>query len=146
VRVAATATRVLCVLQLALATGVVAASCPPSAASRAALDALARSEWKVDDDRHRQELAVELLDCLASPDPKLRDDLAFVAIQHWARARQLAPATLQTIRTTLVARLTADDPDGFTRPFAALTLAEVARADRVAPFLSADERAALVRS
>ena len=145
-RVAATATRVLCVLQLALATGVVAASCPPSAASRAALDALARSEWKVDDDRHRQELAVELLDCLASPDPKLRDDLAFVAIQHWARARQLAPATLQTIRTTLVARLTADDPDGFARPFAALTLAEVARADRIAPFLSADERAALVRS
>jgi hypothetical protein len=76
----------------------------------------------------------------------LRDDLAFAAIQHWARTRQLAPATLQTIRTTLVARLTADDPDGFARPFAALTLAEVARADRIAPFLSADERAALVRS
>ncbi|HZW72121.1 MAG TPA: DUF2785 domain-containing protein [Caldimonas sp.] len=70
----------------------------------------------------------------------MRDDLAFAAIQHWARTRQLAPATLQTIRTTLVARLTADDPDGFARPFAALTLAEVARADRVAPFLSADER------
>ncbi|MBV9889766.1 MAG: DUF2785 domain-containing protein [Rhizobacter sp.] len=47
---------------------------------------------------------------------------------------------------TLVARLAADDPGGFARPFAALTLAEVVRADRIAPFLRSDERAALVRA
>nr|HET7858150.1 DUF2785 domain-containing protein [Caldimonas sp.] len=129
-----------------LGAAAAAAACPPATADRAALDALARAAWKLDDDGRRQALAVELLDCLADPDPKLRDDVAFAAIQHWSRARQLAPATLQAIRTTLVARLAADDPAGFARPFAALALAEVARADRVAPFLSADERAALVRA
>ena len=129
-----------------LGTGAVAAACPPASADRAALEALARAGWKLDDDRRRQALALELLDCLADPDPTLRDDLAFAAIQRWSRGRQLAPATLQTIRATLVARLAADDPAGFARPFAALVLAEVARADRVAPFLSTDERAALVRA
>jgi hypothetical protein len=143
---ATAAARVFFVGWLALAAGAVGATCPPAASDRAALDALARSEWKLVDDGRRQALAIELLDCLASPDPKLRDDVAFAAIQHWSRARQLAPATLQTIRATLVARLTADDPAGFARPFAALGLAEVARADRVTPFLSADERATLVRA
>jgi hypothetical protein len=78
----------------------------------------------------------------------LRDDLAFAAISRWSRDRQLAPATLQTMRTALIARLApgAADPSGFARPFAALALAEVARADRIAPFLSADERADLVRA
>jgi len=135
-----------CAAQLALGAGIATAACPPAAADRGALEALARSEWKVEDDQRRQALAVALLDCLASPDPALRDDLAFAAIQHWSRARQLAPTTLQTLRATLVDRLAAVDPDGFARPFAALALAEVARADRVAPFLSADERAGIVRA
>jgi len=143
-RRAAAAARFFFVGWLALAAGAVAAACPPAATDRAALDALARAEWNLDDDQRRQALAIELLDCLSSPDPQLRDELAFAAIQRWSRARQLAPATLQKIRTTLLARLTADDPAGFARPFAALALAEVVRADRVAPFLSADERAALV--
>jgi hypothetical protein len=108
---------------------------------------LKHSEWKVDDDARRQRLALELLDCLGAPDPTLRDELAFDAIARWSRQRQLAPATLQAMRKVLVARLgpEARDPAGFERPFAALALAEVARADRVAPFLAGEERAELVR-
>jgi hypothetical protein len=78
----------------------------------------------------------------------LRDELAFTALSRWMRTRQLTTETLQAIRTALVGRVAADAPDpaGFARPFAALALAEVARADRMAPFLAAPERAELVRA
>ena len=45
----------------------------------------------------------------------------------WMRGEKLTPATVQALRTTLLPRLTAADPQGFSRPFAALALAEVAR-------------------
>lgn len=92
-----------------------------------------------------QQLAVDLLPCLASPDPRLRDDLAFEQLSAWARGDKLAPATLQRLRTDLLAVLDAQpDAAGVHQPFAVLTLAEVARADRLKPFLSPAERADLV--
>lgn len=126
--------------------GLAGASCPPGTSTKAALLVLKQIEWKVADDGARQALAIALLDCLASADPVLRDDIAFDAISHWARARALTPATLQAIRTALLPRLApaGADPAGFAPPFAALTLAEIARADRVQPFLSDAERAELV--
>lgn len=116
--------------------------------NRAALDALQHADWKLDDDGRRQTLAIELLDCLGAADPALRDDLAFAALSRWARQRQLSPATLETLRATLIARLAPERADsaGFGQPFAALALAEVARADRIVPFLSPDERAEMVRA
>jgi len=135
------AAAVLCLL----AGGVAGASCPPGTTTKFALQVLKQVEWKVADDDARQALALALLDCLASPDPELRHGVAFDAISRWARAKALTPATLQSIRSTLLPRLAADaDPAGFAQPFAALTLAEVARADRVQPFLSDQERAELV--
>ena len=140
------ARRVVATLSL-LACGLAGASCPPGTTTRLALQVLKQVEWKVADDNARQALALALLDCLASPDPELRDAIAFDAISRWARAKALTPATLQTIRTTLLPRLLPDaDSHGFAQPFAALTLAEVARADRVQPFLSDAERGELVRA
>jgi hypothetical protein len=134
---------VLCLL----GCGVAGASCPPGTTTKLALQVLKQVEWKVAGDNARQALALALLDCLASPDPELRDGIAFDAISRWARAKALTPATLQTIRTTLLPRLRPDaDSNGFAQPFAALTLAEVARADRVHPFLSDAERGELVRA
>jgi hypothetical protein len=130
-----------------LACGAAAAACPPGTTTKFALQVLKQVEWKVADDNARQALALALLDCLASPDPELRDAIAFDAIAHWARAKALTPATLQSIRKTLQPRLLPDaDGSGFAQPFAALTLAEVARADRVQPFLADGERAELVRA
>jgi hypothetical protein len=127
------------------ACGLAGAACPPGTTTKLALQILKQVEWKVTDDNARQALALALLDCLASPDPELRDAIAFDAISHWARAKALTPATLQTIRASLLPRLLPDaDGNGFAQPFAALTLAEVARADRVQPFLSEGERAELV--
>ena len=106
------------------------------------------AEWRVADDGRRQALALEFADCLASPDPVLRDDLAFEALSHWMRAGLMAVPTLQTLRVTLLPqlRLEARDVAGFRQPFAALALAEVARVDRLQPFLAGGERAELVRT
>ena len=124
------------------------AACPPAGTTRESLLALKRAEWVVADDAGRQRLALALLDCLADPDPVLRDDLAFDALAHWMRGRQIAADTLQAIRATLLPRLDAAESDsaGFRRPFAALALAEVARADRLQSFLSTEQRAELVRA
>lgn len=138
--------RLAATAMLVCGTGLAAAACPPAGMSKTSLEALKSAEWKIDDAARRQALAVALLDCLGSPDPTLRDDLAFEAISHWIRGKQIDAATLQTMRGSLVAQLqpgVADEP-GFRRPFAALTLAEVARADRTQPFLSAAERHDLV--
>jgi hypothetical protein len=136
----------LAVLTLALACASAYAACPPAGTTRASLRSLKTSEWQVADDARRQSLALELVDCLDSGDPELRDDLAFEALSHWMRAQQVGVPTLQSLRVLLMPRLKAGSADsvGFRQPFAALTLAEVARADRVKPFLSAAERADLV--
>ncbi len=108
--------------------------------------ALKKAKWEVADDGTRQKLAIGMLDCLSEADPVQRDEIGFEALQWWMRSAKLDMATVQTIRTTLLARLSAPDPQGFSQPFAALTLAEVARIDRLRPFLSAAERKGFVRT
>ena len=124
-----------------LAAGAANAACP-----RAALAALAAPTFTVADAGQRQQLAVATLACLADPDPVARDELGFSALQAWMRAGALDAATVDTIRSTLLARLTGADPEGFMRPFAALALAEVARIDRRTPFLTAAQRDELVNA
>jgi len=132
---------------LVCAAAMASAACPPAGMNQAILEALKKVDWSIADDARRQGLALEMLDCLASSDPALRDELGFEALSHWMRARQLAPATLQSIRTALLPQLRPDavDAAGFRQPFAALTLAEVSRVDRLQPFLSDAERAELLR-
>lgn len=89
--------------------------------------------------------ALALLPCLADPDPHRRDELAFEQLSAWARAGQLPLATLQTMRQRLTQVLDGPpDAAGVHQPFAVLMLAEVARVDRLQPFLSEPERADLV--
>ena len=60
------------------------AACPPAGHSRASLDALKAARWRVDDAAVRQPLALGLADCLADPDPALRDGVAFPGVGgHW---------------------------------------------------------------
>lgn len=121
------------------------ASASASAACPVNGPALKPIKWEVVDDAARQKLAIGMLDCLSSPDPELRDGVGFEALQWWMRGERLDTATLHTIRTSLLAQLSAPDPQGFAQPFAALVLAEVARADRRKSFLSQAERNALVQ-
>jgi hypothetical protein len=53
---------------------------------------------------------------------------------------------LAALNTDLQAKLTAPDPQGFQRPFAALVLADVARTDRINPWMSEEERAQLINA
>lgn len=119
-------------------------ACPPAGITRARLADLRAAKWEVADPATRQALALGMPDCLADPDPALRDDAAFEFLQFMLRGQKLDIATMQTIRATLLARLRKEDKDGFGQPFAALTLAEIVRADRIAPFMSGAERADIV--
>lgn len=123
-----------------------AQACPPPAWPKPQLDALKAQQWKLDDPDRRRLLAFELLPCLASPDPHLRDEIAYEALQSWLRGVALSTATSQELGSKLLAALSAPDPDGFARPFAMLALAEVIRDDRLRGVWTVAERdAALTR-
>lgn len=120
------------------------ASCPPAGYDRAGLEALNAHNWSIPNARARNAFALALTDCLASPDPEFRDDLAYQGFFALLRHRQLTDATMLALADNLQARLAAPEGDGFERPFAALILSEVARADRVQAFLTPTRRAQLL--
>lgn len=111
---------------------------------RAALDALKANQWTIADDAARNTFARALTACLGSPDPTLRDGITFEALQYYMRNTQLTTETLAALNSDLQAKLTAPDPQGFQRPFAALVLSEVARTDRVSPWMTAAQRTQLL--
>ncbi len=124
-----------------------ALACPPKGMTRADLFALKTSGFDSVAAERANIVAVELLACLGDPDPKIRDGIVFEAIQHWLRGKTLQVETVRTLHQRLLGFLNGpDDSGGYRRPFAALLLSEVARADRVAPFLTAEQRSELARA
>jgi hypothetical protein len=123
-----------------------AAACPPDGMNRSQLASLRNAKWEVADHARRQTLALGMLDCLLDPDPALRDEAGFESLHTWMRTQKLDSATMQAIRAALQARLAAPDSTGFAQPFAVLVLAEVVRADRIKPWLSDPQRAALIQA
>jgi hypothetical protein len=120
------------------------AQCPPAGYDRATLDALKAADFVIADDAARNVFARAVTVCVADPDPALRDGIAYEGLALLLRARQLSDETMLAIEADLEARLAAPEGSGFERPFAALVLSEVARADRVAPFMPAQMRARLL--
>ena len=122
------------------------AQCPPPQWPLPELQRLKADNWTMQDAAQRQALSLALLPCLDHADPALRDGMAFDGLSALLRGKQLTSTTQLAIYQSQIVRLQPSfaDPSGFAKPFAALVLSEVARADRVEPFLSAGERAALV--
>lgn len=120
--------------------GLAFAACPPADWSRTSIEALKKDDFRIEDTGARASLAIGLIDCLDSPDPVLRDGLAYEALQRWLRAKDLSPELRRELRTRLFAKLDAPDPLGVARPFAALVLSEIARSDRIEPWMRDDER------
>ena len=91
-------------------------------------------------------LALSLPDCLENPDPALRDEYAFTTLAALLRSGDIDPSTLRTLKADLLTRLAGanSDMNGFRGPFAALALAEVARTDRIAPWMSEAERSDII--
>ena len=106
---------------------------------------IARDKYAVPADSNLGELTAELTDMLASPDPELRDDIAYSTLAAWIyQTRVLDGAALRTLIASLLGNLTAGigerGTDGvFRRSFSALTLSAVVARDNAAPFLTAEE-------
>ena len=120
--------------------------CPPKGYSVDQLYQLKFIEFAVPADDARQAMALELTGCLGDPRPAIRDGIAFEALSKWMRAGQLDQATLRKLRDILLQGLEAKDAAGFRAPFSALVMSEIARTDRIKPWLTADEREALVQA
>jgi Protein of unknown function (DUF2785) len=136
-----TAAASLMLAGILLTSTALAQTCPPAGMSRQQLVDLPAKEFAVADDARRQALALDLLACLGSTDPALRDKVAFEGLQAWMRGKQLSTATVGAIRDRLLPQLAADYPDsaGVLRPFAALVLAEVVRVDRIEAFMTDEQ-------
>ena len=124
------------------------AQCPPKAQTEASLRALKKSEFLVTDDNARQALALGLLPCLSSPNPVLRDGIAFEAISFWLRKDQLNETTRRELLEKLQLNLRAGKPDnaGFSAAFSALVLSEVTRTDRIKAWMTPEQRMQLVKA
>jgi len=114
-------------------------ACPHAGWGRGRLDGLKADGFEIAKEAERQASARAVTACLANPDPALRDGIAFEALAHMLRAKELSDETKRALLVDLTKRLAAPDPSGFEQPFAALALSEVVRADRIEAFLSEDE-------
>lgn len=123
-----------------------AESCPPAGWTAASLATLKSNKFALADSAARRSLALALTACLGDPNPALRDGIAFEALTAWMRAGLLDRPTLGELRDRLVPMLSSRDTQGFRAPFAAIVMAEVARTDRIAAWMAADERESLVQS
>ena len=96
-------------------------------------------------------LAIEIADCLARTDPAIRDGFAYTTLSQFLRAGLVSDAGKAELLRSLSASVEAHDigegeRPGFLSPFAALVLSEVARTDRIEPWMSDDQRAALLET
>lgn len=111
--------------------------------------ALARGGFVVPAGVSAGALLVEMAPLLASPDPTLRDEVAYSAAERWIlRERVVTPAELRTLITRWSAMLddglgTSGDDRIYGRSFSALCLSIVAARDVATPFLDAREAHAL---
>lgn len=87
-----------------------------------------------------------LIACLGHPDPEIRDKVAFERLSTAMRGGNVDRDTLVAAKTALLKLAAAPDPQGFQRPFAILTLAEVARTDRIKPWMAEEDRDVLVKT
>ena len=85
-----------------------------------------------------------LLTCLGNPDPGIRDKVAFERLSQALRGGEVDHDTLTAMRDRLLLMVGEPDPQGFQRPFAILTLAEVARTDRIKPWMTTAARETLI--
>lgn len=94
----------------------------------------------------KEQLAFQMLHCLANPDPKIRDGIAFEGLSYWLRSNSFENITYLTMFNSLTKTLSSkvNDDHGVYLPFVALVLAEVARVDRKTPYLTDEQRSVLV--
>ena len=91
------------------------------------------------------QLALTWLDCLAEPNPVIRDQVVFEGYQHWLRQQRLSPATRDQLLQQVLVRLATPAADSVAPAFYSLLLAELVRVDRLTPYLSEAQRAEIIQ-
>jgi hypothetical protein len=84
--------------------------------------------------------------CLGDPDPNVRDKIAFERLSAAMRSGEVDRDTLAGLKARLLKLVADPDPVGVQRPFAILALAEVARTDRIKPWMIDADREQLVKT
>ncbi|WP_338519600.1 DUF2785 domain-containing protein [Alteromonas gracilis] len=84
--------------------------------------------------------------CLASSNPSIRDDIAFKTLSTSLRSGELSTDQVTMVHNLLINDLNKQDKTTHHHSFVVLSLAEVARVDRLTPFLSEDKRLKLVKT
>jgi hypothetical protein len=93
-------------------------------------------------DRHAA--ALLLVKCLGDADPKVRDALAFEGLSAVMRSGALEQRTLTQLKSDLLAQVARPDGSAILGSFSALTLSEIARTDRIKPWMLDADRQELV--
>lgn len=120
------------------------ASCIPVGWDRPRLETLRANQFAIETTRERERFARAIAACVASPDPFLRDQIAFEGLTRMLRADQLSAPARLALTTDMLTRLRGADPAGFEQPFAALVLSELVRADRVTAYYTPQQRTEIV--
>jgi uncharacterized protein DUF2785 len=126
------------------------ASVPPADDARAKWLAVAESKDMAPPAGTTMAAALpELVAYLGSPDPVRRDHIGYEVLARWISSGKLVDADARELARKLRDNL-APAPevrDGvFLRSFSALVLAEIVRRDRKTPFLSDDDRRAILKT
>jgi hypothetical protein len=114
--------------------------------------AIAENEFALPEGHTVQDLTPALIDLLGSPDPELRDDVAYMALVHWITKQQLYSADelrelTNTLRDGLYDQLIENPANSvLRRSFSALGLSVLAYHDLTASFWSEDDIHALVET
>ena len=112
--------------------------CLPAGWEPEQADALKAADFEIVETAEREAFAKEIVYCLDNAVPERRE-FAFDALSHMLREKQLSDATKRGLLVLLTDWMSARDVMGYRQPYAALALSEVARADRIDPFLTEDE-------
>ncbi|NNE57056.1 MAG: DUF2785 domain-containing protein [Hellea sp.] len=121
-------------------------NCSPLGLSVADLTEIKAADFVGEKVTDQQALTLALVDCLRDTRPEVRDELAYQGLTALLRGNKVKLETMQRLKLDLLEITKEQDPPKVAAPFAALVLSEVARSDRIIPWMSAPERTEFVRS
>ena len=122
-------------------------ACEVGEFSKADLQKLKQTEFAGLTDEAVNQFALDLLPCVGNPDPEIRDGIVYESYSFLLRNNKLNNATKSQLLSSLLEILKGtEDKNGYLKPFAALDLSEFVRADRIEPYLSAQQRTDVVNT
>ncbi|MBT6033860.1 MAG: DUF2785 domain-containing protein [Kordiimonadaceae bacterium] len=107
---------------------------------------LKKDDFKKQGNINDDDLALLLANCLGHSDSNIRDGIAFEGLVTLLRGARVSDSGKRKLLVECANALKPKMPEGegFLKPFSALCVAEIARTDRIEPYLVPEERQELV--